>query len=244
MPSQAQISHAAQILQSRAGRDVTIRAVPRGQIIFRDGEPATWALLLQEGFVQLSIGSPDGKVGIVGIMGAGDFLGESCVSSDPVRFVTATALADCRFLQVQRDVFAQILATDRLFMEELISFELAQRRRSVELLGHFLFHSSEQRLGRMLILLDEACRRGEVARSTGSDATPKISHQSLADMVGTTRPRVTYFMSKFRQAGLLEANGSLTSRSKMLKYLEGTAMEELAPPAYQNHGDEEQGSRP
>ena len=214
--------YACQILEIFADFPAPPRRWQKGDEIFREGDRADCAFVMLEGYVELSIASSGRRKGIVGVITSGDLLGESCISTQPVRFVTATALTASSSLEIGHEDFARLLREDRRLMEALVSFELEQRRRAVEQLGSFLFLGSEERLARTLMWLQEAYERGQQASRAmfqREPSLPSLSHQVLAEMVGTTRPRVSLFMKRFREAGIVR-DRAVIDREKLLSYMQ------------------------
>jgi CRP/FNR family cyclic AMP-dependent transcriptional regulator len=169
------------------------------QPIFSQGEPADSVFYLQEGQVMLTVISKQGKEAVISILGPGDFLGEGCLTDQGIRTSAATAITRSCLLRFERDTMIRLLHTESVFSEYFISYLLARNARLEEGLADQLFNSSEKRLARILLLLSRLGNEdGKVS------VVPKISQQVLADMVGTTRSRVSYFMNKFRKRGFIE----------------------------------------
>lgn len=175
------------------------------QKIYSQGEIADSVYLLQKGRVKISVLSPDGKEAAISIIGAGDFFGESCLAARPLQVHSATAMSDCTVVKITRPCMVQALQQEKrlseVFLEQLLNRNLEYQQAITD----HIVSSSEQRLAAILIRL---CRFAQ-EREGESAVIPRLSHQTLADMIGTTRPRVTFFMNKFRKLGLLEYNGVL-----------------------------------
>jgi len=191
---------------------ISTRAVRHGvgARVFAQGAPANSVFYLQEGRVKLSVLSTSGKEAIVAILSAGDFFGEGCLSGQPVRMATATAVAVTTALRIRKGDMQRLLHEHREFSDRFISHMLVRNIRIEEDLVDQLFNSSEKRLARTLLLLAQY----------GGDRRPlelpRLSQETLAEMVGTTRSRVNFFMNKFRKLGFIEYNGGLKVNSALL----------------------------
>ncbi len=173
-------------------------------IIFAQGDPADAVFYIQNGEVRLTVVSPRGKSAIIAILGAGDFVGEGCLTGQPLRMSTATALAETSVVRIEKDQVTRLLAEDAAFSGVFVSYLLARTIRVQEDLVDQLFNSSEQRLARMLLLL------AGFGKKRGPElVVPSITQEALAEMIGTTRARVSGFMSKFRKLGLVSYDGGL-----------------------------------
>jgi CRP/FNR family cyclic AMP-dependent transcriptional regulator len=192
---------------------VTHRVVrfPRGAVIFAQGAAANSVFYIQEGGVKLSVLSTGGKEAVVGILGPGDFFGEGCLAGQSVRMGTATALVPTIGFRIQKREMLRTLHDQPALSDRFIAHMLVRNIRIEEDLVDQLFNSSEKRLARTLLLL---ARYGD--DGTSKRALPKLSQETLAEMVGTTRSRVNFFMNKFRKLGLIHYNGGLTINSSLL----------------------------
>ncbi|WP_263356239.1 Crp/Fnr family transcriptional regulator [Acidicapsa ligni] len=193
----------AQEYLARGGFGKTILQTKKNEAIFCQGETGDTVYYLQKGKVRLSVVSPTGKEATIAILGAGHFLGEECITSEqPMRTSSSKALTDCTLLRIRRQEMIRVLleepAMSRLFTRYLIS---RNTRMQADLVDQ-LFNSSEKRLARTLLLLSQTGKDGESLA-----ALPKISQETLADMVGTTRSRVSFFMNRFRKMGFIEYSG-------------------------------------
>jgi CRP/FNR family cyclic AMP-dependent transcriptional regulator len=177
---------------------------PRGTVIFAQGDPGTTVMFIKRGTVKLSVVSKAGKEAVVGLFKSGDFLGEGCLAGQRRRMATAAALTPTRVRILDKQEMADRLHDDARFADRFLSHMLARNIRIEEDLVDQLFNSSEKRLARALLLL---ARYGE--RDTPQRTLPKVSQELLAEMVGTTRSRVNFFMNKFRKLGFIEYNGGL-----------------------------------
>ena len=181
------------------------------QTIFAQGDPCTTVLYIQSGGVKLSILSGSGKEAVVAIFGPGDFFGEGALAGQPVRIATATAVETSKILAVQKRAMVKLLHSQHAFSDRFISHMLARNIRIEEDLVDHLFNSSEKRLARTLLLL---ARYGK--QDVSHRVLPKLSQEVLAEMVGTTRSRVNFFMNKFRKMGFIEYNGGLKINSSLM----------------------------
>ncbi len=183
----------------------------RGAVVFAQGTPATSVFYLQEGAVKLSVLSSAGKEAVVAMLGPGDFFGEGCLAGQSLRMGTATALAPTNVLRIQKREMLRTLREQALLANRFISHMLARNIRIEEDLVDQLFNSSEKRLARTLLLL---ARYGDEEKPPR--VLPKLSQETLAEMVGTTRSRVNFFMNKFRKLGFIHYNGGLTINGSLL----------------------------
>ena len=188
-------------------RVVTYR---RREIIFSQGDPGIDVRYLQRGAVKLSVLSQIGKEAVVAMLVPGDFFGEGILAGQSVRIGTATAVTASRVLIIDKDSMIRLLHNEPSFSDRFISYMLSRNIRIEADLVDQLFNSSEKRLARTLLLL---ARYGGV---NPQRKLPKISQETLAEMIGTTRARVNFFMNKFRKLGLIEYNGGLTINSSLL----------------------------
>ena len=188
--------------------------------IFQQGEPADSVFYLRQGKVKLSVTSEEGKEGIFSILDAGELFGEGCLAGQPVRMSTASALTDCTLVRIDKAAMTRLLR-EQPGVAELLAMNLLQRSsRYEEDLVDQLFNTSERRLARSLVLL------AHVGNETATDpipVLPKVNQETLAQMVGTTRSRVSHFMNKFRQRGFVDYNtrGELVVHSKLLRTVSG-----------------------
>jgi CRP/FNR family cyclic AMP-dependent transcriptional regulator len=183
----------------------------RSATVFSQGDPSDSIMYIQTGAVRLSVLSDSGKEAIVAVLGPGDFLGEGALAAQRVRMGTATAVAPSRLLVVPRDEMIRLLHEEPGFSDRFIKYMLHRNIRIEEDLVDQLFNSSEKRLARTLLLL---ARYGEEDKPQG--VLPRLSQEMLAEMVGTTRSRVNFFMNKFRKLGFIEYNGGLKINASLL----------------------------
>jgi CRP/FNR family cyclic AMP-dependent transcriptional regulator len=181
------------------------------QVIFAQGDPCTSVLYIQDGGVKLSILSGSGKEAVVAMFGPGDFFGEGALAGQPLRIATATAVETSQILMVQKRAMVRLLHSQHAFSDRFIAHMLARNIRIEEDLVDHLFNSSEKRLARTLLLLARYGKQNVPPR-----VLPKLSQEVLAEMIGTTRSRVNFFMNKFRKLGFIEYNGGLKINSSLM----------------------------
>ena len=181
----------------------------RSAVVFAQGDPATDVFYIQKGTVKLSVLSRTGKEAVVAILGHGDFFGEGCLAGQPRRMATASALSASTMLVVEKPQMLEMLHTQPTLADRFLSHMLARNIRIEEDLVDQLFNSSEKRLARALFLLARYGKEDQPLRV-------KMSQETLAEMVGTTRSRVNFFMNKFRDLGFIEYNGDIKVNSALL----------------------------
>jgi CRP/FNR family cyclic AMP-dependent transcriptional regulator len=182
-----------------------------GTVVFAQGAQANSVFYVQDGGVKLSVLSSAGKEAVIAMLRRGDFFGEGCLAGQPLRMGTATAIVPTTLLCIQKREMIRMLHEHPTFSDRFLSHMLVRNIRIEEDLVDQLFNSSEKRLARTLLLL---ARYGKPDRA--SKALPKLSQETLAEMVGTTRSRVNFFMNKFRKLGFIEYNGGLKINSSLL----------------------------
>ena len=180
-------------------------------IIFAQGDPADAVFYIQAGKIKITVTSEQGKQAVVAILGAGEFFGEGCLSGQPLRLATASALGEAEVVRVQKGEMVRVLHAEPTFTEMFMAYLLTRNSRVEEDLVDQLFNSSEKRLARTLLVLANFGKDG-----APQPITTKISQETLADIIGTTRPRVSFFMNKFRKLGFIEYNGDLKVNSSLL----------------------------
>jgi CRP/FNR family transcriptional regulator, cyclic AMP receptor protein len=201
----------ARAFLARADGGVTVSNYPRGQAVFTQGDPADCVFFIQEGKVKVAVVSQQGKEAVIAFLEAGDFIGEGCLTGRPRRISTARALTDCMLARVDKSTMVRILRDEPNFSELFMAHLLSRTLRVEEDLVDQLFNSSEKRLARALLLLANFGKDGK-----HETVIAKVSQETLADMVGTTRSRVSHFMNKFRQLGYINYNGHLEVHSSLL----------------------------
>jgi len=179
--------------------------------IFAQGDVADSVLYVQEGQVKLSIISERGKEAVVALHNTGDFFGEGCLSGQPLRLATATATTDCVITRLDKATVVRVLHDEPKFSEMFLTYILARNARVEGDLVDQLFNSSEKRLARLLLLMANFGKEGRP-----EPVIAKVSQETLAEMVGTTRSRVSFFMNKFRKLGFIEYNGELKIHNSLL----------------------------
>ena len=194
-----------------AGVERRIVTYPPGTTVFSQGDPATTVLYIQQGAGKLSVLSDTGKEAVVAILGPGDFFGEGCLAGQPLRMGTATALAVSSLLVITKRRMLQVLHDEPALSDRFMSHMLTRNIRIEEDLIDQLLNSSEKRLARTSLLLARYGRQNKPQR-----VVPRVSQELLAEMVGTTRSRVNYFMNKFRKLGFIEYNGELKINNSLL----------------------------
>jgi CRP/FNR family transcriptional regulator, cyclic AMP receptor protein len=186
----------------------------KNQRVFSQGDPADAIFYIQKGKVKLTVVSNQGKSAVVAILSAGDFFGEGCLAGQSARMASASTLADCSIVRLEKTRVIRVLHEQPAFSELFLHHVLARNIRIEEDLVDQLFNSSEKRLARVLLLLANFGKEGRPER-----VVPKVSQETLADIVGTTRSRVSYFMNRFRKLGFIEYNGSLEVHSSLLNVI-------------------------
>jgi CRP-like cAMP-binding protein len=183
----------------------------RKETIFSQGDPAENVLYLQEGGVRLSVTNESGREVVVAVLKSGEFFGEGCLAGQAVRIGTAAAITATKVLVIEKKEMIRVLHDEHAFSNRFISYVLSRNIRIEEDLVDQLFNSSEKRLARTLLLL---ARYGKEDKPQG--VLPKVSQEMLAEMVGTTRSRVNFFMNKFRKLGFIKYNGGLQINTSLL----------------------------
>lgn len=186
----------------------------RKHTVFSQGDPCDAVFYIQRGQVRLSVVSRNGKEATLGILRSGDFFGEGCLVGQFLHMTTAVALTDCVILRVEKQAMMRALHEQGSLSDIFVSHLLKQDIRREEDLIDQLFNSSEKRLARILLLL---ARFGKEGRP--ETIKPKITQETLAEMVGTTRPRVNFFMSKFKKMGFIDYNDGLRVHSSLLSVI-------------------------
>jgi CRP/FNR family transcriptional regulator, cyclic AMP receptor protein len=194
-----------------AGVARKVKKFKRAEAVYSQGDATNSVMYLQEGGVKLTVVNEVGKEAVVAILGPGDFFGEGCLAGQSVRMGTATAITLSTVLVIEKSEMFKVLHEQHALSDRFISFMLARNIRIEEDLVDQLFNSSEKRLARTLLLL---ARYGKEDRPHG--VLPKVSQETLADMIGTTRSRVNFFMNKFRKLGFIKYNGGLQINTSLL----------------------------
>ena len=181
------------------------------ETVFTQGDPARNVMYIQEGGVKLTVVNETGKEAVVAILGPGDFLGEGCLAGQPIRMGTATTLSPTTVLVIEKYEVVRVLHEEHEFSDRFIAYTLARNARVEEDLIDQLFNSSEKRLARTLLLL---ARYG--AQEQPQKVIPNVSQETLAEMIGTTRSRVNFFMNKFRKLGFIQYDGEIHVNKSLL----------------------------
>jgi CRP/FNR family cyclic AMP-dependent transcriptional regulator len=196
---------------AKVGKAKTNVDYRKNQKVFSQGEPAETIFYLQKGRVKLTVVSKDGKEAVIAILGPGDFFGEGCLAGQLLRMSTAASMAECSIIRLEKVGVIRALRDDPAFSELFLHHLLTRNIRIEEDLVDQLFNSSEKRLARVLLLLANFGKE-----SKPEPVMPKMSQETLAEIVGTTRSRVSFFMNKFRKLGYIEYNGRLEVHSSLL----------------------------
>jgi CRP-like cAMP-binding protein len=201
----------AQAFLDSAGVARKVKEFKKKEAIFSQGDSAKNVLYIQKGAVRLSVVNETGKEAVVAVLGPGDFFGEGCLAGQPIRIGSATAVTVTTALVIEKKEMIRVLHAEHAFSDRFIAYMLSRNIRVEEDLVDQLFNSSEKRLARTLLLL---ARYGKEDKP--QKMVPKISQEMLAEMVGTTRSRVNFFMNKFRKLGFIKYNGGLHIDTSLL----------------------------
>jgi len=186
-------------------------AVPKKQTIFTQGDEADAVFYVQKGKVKLTVVSKTGKEATIGILSEGNFFGEGSLAGQALRMGSAAAMTDCQLLRIEKKAMMAALHREHAFSDMFVAYLLARNIRYEEDLVDQLFNSSEKRLARVLLMLAHFGKEG-----VPETVVPRISQETLAEMVGTTRSRVSFFMNRFRKLGFIHYNGGLQVHSSLL----------------------------
>jgi CRP-like cAMP-binding protein len=189
----------------------TIATFPTKGMIFVQGDLADAVFYIQKGKVRLSVLSESGKEATIGILNEGNFFGEGCLTGQSLRMCSAITMTDCAVMRIDRKSMTEVIHRERTFSDMFVAYLLTRNIRYEEDLADQLFNSSEKRLARVLLLLAHFGKDGKP-----EIAIPKISQGTLAEMVGTTRPRINFFMNRFRKLGFVRYNGEIEVHSSLL----------------------------
>jgi CRP-like cAMP-binding protein len=192
-----------------AGRSIS--KYRKGETVFSQGKPADAVFYILKGKVKVTVVSEQGKEAVVAILGPDEFCGEGCLTGQPLRLATAVAMTECEIMRLEKATMIHVIHEEPAFAEMFVSHLLARTSRVEADLVDQLFNSSEKRLARALLLL----------ANFGKDGRPepiiaKVSQETLAEMIGTTRSRVSFFMNKFRKLGLIDYNGQIEIHPSLL----------------------------
>jgi CRP/FNR family transcriptional regulator, cyclic AMP receptor protein len=199
---EAKLDFDPKVFLSKVSGGRSISNYRKDQIVFTQGEPADAVFYIQSGKAKKTVVSEQGKEAVVALFAAGDFFGEGCLVGQPVRLATVRAITECVIVRITKAEIVRVIHEEPAFAELFIAHLLARNSRVEEDLVDQLFNSSEKRLARMLLLLANFGKDGQPV-----PVLAKISQETLAEMIGTTRSRVSFFMNKFRELGLIDYNG-------------------------------------
>ena len=191
-------------------RIVTYR---KGQILFSQGDTADRVLYVQEGEVKIVVAAANGKEAVIAMLHEGDFCGEGSIAGQPVRVSTAVATVPTSILEIQKEEMVRVLHEEPKFSDRFVAYMLKRNVRIEEDLVDQLFNSSEKRLARALLLIARYGADGTMQK------VPQVSQSTLAEMVGTTRSRISFFMNKFRKLGMIKYNGGLQVNDSLLRVI-------------------------
>jgi CRP-like cAMP-binding protein len=215
----------AEFLETAAkGRALTTHA--KREILFTQGDVADSVFYIKKGKVKITVVSRHGKEAVVALLGVDEFMGEGCLIGQPKRLATATAMTECETMRVDKAEILRVLQNEPAFSKMFIAHVLARNARVEEDLADQLFNSTEKRLARLLLLLANFGKEGRP-----EPIIAKISQETLAEMIGTTRSRVSHFMNKFRQLGFIDYNGHLEVHSSLLSVVLSDHPPVGAPPS-------------
>jgi CRP/FNR family transcriptional regulator, cyclic AMP receptor protein len=204
----------AQAFLMSVGTGRSTRKYQGGKTIFQQGDAADAVFYIQKGRVKLTVVSKQGREGVIAILSAGDFFGEGCLAGQPLHMATAASMGECTIVRIEKETMIRVLDQEPKLSEMFMAFLLSRNVQFEADLVDQLFNSSEKRLARMLLLLANFGKEGKL-----ETVIPRISQDVLAAKVGTTRPRINFFMNKFRKLGLIEYNGGLKVHSALLNVI-------------------------
>jgi len=196
---------------AKANGGKTISKYEKNEVIFSQGDPADAVFYVIDGKVKLTVLSEQGKEAVVAILGPDEFCGEGCLTGQPLRMATATSIAECVVMRLEKQTMVRVLHDEPTFSELFIAHLLDRTIRVESDLVDQLFNSSEKRLARALLLLANFGKEGKP-----EPVIAKVSQETLAEMIGTTRSRVSHFMNKFRRLGFINYNGALEIHTSLL----------------------------
>src|SRR6476660_3054108 len=196
---------------AKVGEGRSIGRYRKDRIVFTQGDPADSVFYIQKGKIKFTVISEHGKEAVVALLGPDEFCGEGCLAGQPRRIGTATAMTECEILRLEKGAIVRILHDEPAFSEMFVAHLLARTIRVEEDLVDHLFNSSEKRLARILLLLANFGKEGKP-----ETVIPDVTQAMLAEMIGTTRSRVSFFMNKFRKLGFIEYNGKIQIHSSLL----------------------------
>jgi CRP/FNR family cyclic AMP-dependent transcriptional regulator len=211
MPKAAKGVFDPKIFLAKVGEGKAILKFDRSQIVFTQGDAADTVFYIQKGRIKVLVVSEQGKEAVVGILEPGQFFGEGCLNGHQLRISTTTAMEECLITSIAKDSMLTALKSEPRFSELFMAYLLSRNSRIEEDLIDQLFNSSEKRLARLLLLLANFGKEG-----VPQPITTHVSQETLAEMIGTTRSRVSFFMNKFRKLGFISYNGTIEVHSSLL----------------------------
>jgi len=210
MKRKAEFAFDPKAFLAKVGKGRALAEYQKNQRIFSQGDPADAIFHIQTGKVKLTVVSKQGKEAVVAILGTDDFFGEGCLAGQPLRMASASAMSVCSIMRLEKPAVIRLLHNEPAFSELFVHYLLSRNIRIEEDLVDQLFNSSEKRLARVLLLMANFGKEGKA-----EPVIPKISQETLAEIVGTTRSRVSFFMNRFRKLGFIEYNGGLEVHSSL-----------------------------
>jgi CRP-like cAMP-binding protein len=210
-PQSSEESFDAKDFLAKIGEGRTISKYRKNQKVFSQGDVADSVFYIQNGKVKVTVASEQGKEAVVALLGKDEFCGEGCLAGQPRRLAGATALTECDIMRIEKDAIIRTLHEEPVFSEMFLEHLLARTMRIEADLVDQLFNSSEKRLARALLLLANFGKEGKP-----EPIVAKVSQEMLAEMIGTTRSRVSFFMNKFRKLGFISYNGTMEVHSSLL----------------------------
>lgn len=211
-PNKGTFDPAVFLATAAAGRDISKHS--KNEVIFAQGDEADAIFYIREGKVKVAVVSKDGKEAVVALLGPDEFVGEGCLVGQPKRLATASAMTECETMRVTKAEIQRLLRDEPAFSQMFVSHILTRNARIEEDLVDQLFNSTEKRLARLLLLLANFGKEGRT-----EPIPAKISQETLAEMIGTTRSRVSHFMNKFRRMGFIHYNGRLEVHNSLVSVL-------------------------
>ena len=205
------------------GRDIS--RYSKKDVIFAQGDEADAVFYIKKGKVKVAVVSKQGKEAVVALLGEDEFVGEGCLIGQPKRLATASAMTECEMMRVEKTEIQQVIHDEPAFSEMFVAHILERNARVEEDLVDQLFNSTEKRLARLLLLMANFGKEGRP-----EPILAKISQETLAEMIGTTRSRVSHFMNKFRELGFINYNGHLEVHSSLLGVLLADQPRTVSPP--------------
>lgn len=199
------------VFLAKVGKGRTRADYQKNQTIFSQGDEADALFFVQKGKVKITVVSKQGKEAVIGILGTNDFFGEGCLAGQARRMSTATSMSECSVMKMKKGDVVPVLRAQPAFTELFLQYVLSRNIRIEEDLVDQLFNSSEKRLARVLLLLANFGKEGKP-----EPVIAKMSQETLAEIVGTTRSRISFFMNRFRELGFIEYNGTLKVHSSLL----------------------------